>query len=252
MFEIKSKEDTRKFVSALRRELSAQGIALSHNKTLDLLAKSLGFGGAEELSAKYPEPVQAAKPSVVSVEAQANALELPLRNDGQFDFCETGVMLHGVNGALVLGRVEDIESCISLTFGATRDADGELDMEFQGTTEVNWDGQAPRLSMRGRHLYQVSGIQDFVEEPYLVVAPEGLDTPELVGQWMSSKEASAKYVRNALVQAYAEYLQKRKPLQLGALSENELSTLCAAEACNVGFSLTAAELDALRVKLMTS
>lgn len=252
MFEIKSKEDTRKFVSALRRELSAQGIALSHNKTLDLFAKSLGFSGAEALSATYPDTGLATKRPATLLATKANSLEFPLRNDGQFDFCKSGVMLHGVSWAEVEGRVEDIEKCIALTDGALRGEDGELNLEYQGTTEVNWDGQTSRLSMWGHHLYQVSGIVDFVEEPYLVIAPEGLDTPKLVNQWMTSKEASAKYIRSALVQAYAEYLQQRKTLKLSSMSENELSTLCATEARNVGFSLTAAELDALYVKLMAS
>jgi hypothetical protein len=66
-------------------------------------------------------------------------------------------ILKAPNGKLIIGTLEDIPGCVAYINGLadTQTVKGEFDIEYEGTTEVNWDGQSTRRQ---------NGVRIFVDE----------------------------------------------------------------------------------------
>lgn len=66
-------------------------------------------------------------------------------------------ILKAPSGSLIVGTLEDIPGCVAMISGIadSKTKTGEYDIDYEGTTEVNWDGQETR---------RVDGVRIFVDE----------------------------------------------------------------------------------------
>lgn len=235
---LNSQKDLKAAAKGLHRELKALGAAagdLSYNQTLEVLAKALGAASYAALMAKLP----AATPPALEEKPKP---AYPLINRGQFDFPDGNEVRNGLFGA-VRGTIDDIPQCIAKATLAMRCADGSLEPEYEGSTEVNWDAQKTCRDQRGFPLWEDEGYSE-VSEAQLILVPEGFDPDD-----------NELPVREPLVTAMRAYLEEHP--QAVRVVCDELATRSSAWDGaaiakieeEVGFALTLVERKALLTEL---
>ncbi len=191
MHSISNRDDAKKLASALRKSIKAfdASSALSHSHACEALAQALGYKNWSTLCAALPESAPAvAAPAAESVEPLSNA-------KGLFDFGKEGRLVHGLTFCDVDGTVEDIPGCVgqvSTVLGRTLNG---LDIDWEGSTDVNWDGQVTRTDERGVALWWADG--EAVPEDQLLVVPDNFDASELEDY----------PVRKPLLEAFIQHLR---------------------------------------------
>lgn len=197
---IKSQKELKLAVTGLRRELKTVfGTATpSHTQCLELMARALGKSTYAELLVGLPEEL----PKAVSA---ATPPRYPLVNlDGCFDLIEKGASGRVVDGrdfSAMDGTVEDILYCVASASCASRDSSGELSPDYEGDTDVNWDGQETRRNKAGYQLWQSDG-GDSVSEARVILVPEWFQGPDDEDDDEDPQELPC---REELLDAYHEY-----------------------------------------------
>lgn len=218
---ITNQQEFKNVVSGLRAELKNAGVTqFSHTQMQEILAKALGASSWGELKTKLPKemqrkPTSAAALKVVRCAADLDPLNLqPLSNDdGWLDLVEPGEDGELITGFFetLEGTLEDIKACTCAATGERRGADGKVEIEFGGETDVNWDGQETQVGDNQRVLWWTEGSET-VNEVHCVMAPENFDADE-------PEEA---LVRVALVDIYERIVRENPKCDLQtALGECE-------------------------------
>ncbi len=147
-----------------------------------------------------------------------------LINQGEFDLAEDGVLVDGRDFADVTATVETIPECTAGIASVTREG-REVVVDYDGATDVNWDGQKTDKDARGFKIFQDDNGNQ-VTEDVVIVVPEDFDPtdPDLP-------------VRDVLVTAYADYLAAHP------------GSIEAAKSA-LGLALTDVEVEALKAKLI--
>lgn len=237
-----SQKDTKTFVSALRRELKARNLELSHNKLLDAVAIAMGFSGAEELSKKLPEST----PTDTRNELNS-LLKYPLANTGQYDFAKSGDLLDGQTLGQISGTLEDIFECVAWVNEGTRKPNGDIKPGYLGETDINWNGQKGRRSPKGMLQFTLEGEQTFVSAERLFIVPEGLGAE--VAELFADPTQTVLAVRTALVAEYVSFYSGSVPLRPAVDDVQAVSAVCRDAAQVLGFQMTEAEVLAFCEKM---
>jgi hypothetical protein len=235
MFTITSQKGTKTFVSALRRELKARNLELSHNKLLDAVAIAMGFSGSEELNKKLPETS-----SPVARSELQSSWNYPLVNTGQFDFSNSGDLVDGKTLISVSGTLEDILECVAWATEGTRKSNGDIEPDHLGETNVNWDAQKGRRNSKGMLQFTLEGEQSFVSAEGLFIVPEGLG--HKVTQLFADPHQTVLPVRSELVAEYVSFYTNSVPLRPNIDDVHAVSAVCQDAAQVIGFRMTEAEL----------
>lgn len=189
-----TKSEVQSVVGGLRRELKElkkPTDQLSFNDVLNVLAKAMKFGSWNEMEASLmPEPK--AREAAALKESK-----YPLRNDGQFDFVP-----RGVNGEVFSGQFVKLESTMEKLVGTAgvdsvsrQSGDGKLEIEYGGSTDVDWDSQKTQKDEKGNVIW-MDEYGNESSSPAIVIAPEDCCSPE---------DDEDLPIRNALVEAFEEY-----------------------------------------------
>ena len=137
-----NEKQAKTLVSSLRRNLKdMDSTSMTHSQACELVAKSFGYRNWSTFRATFVE----SEPEPRS-DAPALPNEYRLHNTGQFDFAKTGPMVHGYTFDSIQGTLEVIPNCLSYMTCVTREPSGELEVDFEGETKVNWDAQKPMLA----------------------------------------------------------------------------------------------------------
>jgi hypothetical protein len=237
MLKFETKKDVKSLVSGLRRELKAQNIELGHNKLLDLMAKSLGFKGAEELSATL---LESPAPDL-ALSATAPQSRYPLSNDqGQFDFCKAGSLVSGWDFVPIFARQESILAASAGIGTVVRDADCTLAVEYAGDTDINWDNQKPDVTDKGQHIY-IREDEETITGNLVLVIPN-LDECLHVHDWTAMKLSTKLKLRMNLIKEYQLWFKDVEPLKASLAEFNRVYDECTWAAKTIGFALTAKEV----------
>ncbi len=239
---IQSQKEFKQVTSSLRKELKAlyADSAPSHAQCLELLAKALGASSFAEVQAKLPPEVAKPKASVTS--------RFPLKNKfGLLDLVEKGEegrVVEGRSFGELEGTVDDIQYCVCYASNGSRSADGSIDPQYEGETDVNWDGQTTRVDSEGAMIWQTQG-GDSVSAHQLILVPEDFDAEdEDAGFDLPNREV--------LLDAYLELAQEKGIVKalLEQVQEDKLeSELLDELADTIGFSLHRGELTSLEAML---
>lgn len=233
MHTLSSRDDVKKLASALRKSLKALDgtCSLSHSHACEALAQSLGYKNWSTLCAALPE--SSAPAAAVAVVVQ------PLSNrDGVYDLSKEGRLVHALTFLDVDGTVEDIPGCVGQVSAVLGRGASGLDVDWEGSTDVNWDGQVTRTDERGVALWWCDG--DTVPEDQLLVVPDDFDASELEDYPVRKPlvEAFIQHLRTQALLERAESLAERADRKgLEALLEDVQDTL--------KFALTPQEEQAL-------
>lgn len=223
MLFFKEEKDYKNVVSGLRRELKAMGLPVaSHTQMVEALAKAMGHKNWAALQVAHKSqptaapaaPVAAVKPKDTydgeNVDLEDDLENKPYRlfnDDGSLDLAGEGSLVTGLDLYGLEGTLDDITYCTANVNSVNREASGELDVQFSGDTEVNWDGQETRHDRRNVRLWW-SENADAVPEDRCIVVPEGLDR----GSNILNEEVVQEYdlpVRMELVDAAFRYLNDK-------------------------------------------
>lgn len=190
-----TKKQAKTLVSGLKRTLKDNGTIVSHSAAGDLLAKSLGFRTWEAFQVTLlKDSPQAEEPALA---------RYPLSNTGQFDFSDEGVFLVGATFLELVGTAEDIFDSVAAVTEVTRMKDGQADVAWEGSTDVNWDAQKTRLDPRGFRIWIQAENYQFISEDRCIIVPE-----ELAASIDFEDPHTELKVRPALVQALLTYLKE--------------------------------------------
>jgi hypothetical protein len=236
-----TKKQAKALVSGLKRTLKENGTTVSHSAAGELVAKSLGFRTWEAFQVTLLE-------DSTQTEEMAPA-RYPLSNTGQFDFSDEGVPLVGISFLELAGTAEDIFDSIGGVTAVTRKKNGEMDLDWEGSTDVNWDSQKTRVDSRGFRIWIEAASCRFISEDRCVIVPED----EAAAIDLEDPNIDLK-VRPALVQALVTYLQETAKVS-GAIRELQdgraLMSLTVEEAeTTIGFSTLHPEREALLKALL--
>jgi len=212
-----NEQEVKTVTSALRRELKALGLdAPSHNQMLEAVAKSFGHKSYAAMLAAQPQVAPTAPPAlkpVVATPAKGKYDGYELRNTrGELDLSTSGALVTGLWFNLATGTSDDIPQCTAGISGASRNADGTLDFDHDGGTDVNWDGQFTRKNSRGVQLLCDESADEHPADCYILV-PEnwgdsvGFDEDSSIN--LLSQEVVEEYdlrVRDVLVAACLKWL----------------------------------------------
>lgn len=177
---INTQKDLKSLASGLRRELKAcyPDFSLSHNQTLELIAAGLGMPLAQ---------LQKSLPAVSEKAAPKNSWAVA-NTKGELDLLGALVpgeepapaqVLDGRTFAQVEGTLEDIFECTAYATTATRKPGGQLDVHYEGSTEVNWDAQRSRKDRFGQLVWVREG--QTIPGHLCLLAPEGFRGPDEPG-----------------------------------------------------------------------
>lgn len=220
MLFFKEAKDYKNIVSGLRRELKALGLTTpSHSQMAETLAKAMGYPSLAALQAvlKTFTVPETAAPAAKAPETYKGE-DVDLADDlehkpyrlfnlaGELDLAEDGVLATGLHLHSLEGTVEDILNNTCNVTSVTRDKDGELDVNFNGT-EVNWEGTETRHDKRNQPLWWSENCEE-VPQDRCIVVPEGLDRESNI----LSEEVVEEYglpVREVLVDAAYRYLSDK-------------------------------------------
>lgn len=199
---IKTQAEFKSTVKSLRKALKSNSMmeTVSYNQVSDLLARAFGSVNTAAMLATLTDteqPVQKAPPQPAAVLEGAPLM----RNvDGIFDLVPLGVegrVVRGSNFEALVGTVEDIEFCKGLASSGTRDVNGAIEPDWEGTTEVNWDGQSSRTDLFGNKYWITENDESVsVPEQNTILVPEEFDP-----------ESPILFVRDALVELYANWIR---------------------------------------------
>lgn len=252
---LNTEKEFKSAVSALRKALREHyGKSVpTHTQCLELLAAALGATSYAQLRAHWADAPRTASAPVASVTAPAadaspKAVGESLRNDwGQFDLVgegEDGTVVLGLDFSEMNGTVEDIFYCVAAAETGYRD-NGRLVPQYDGETDVNWDGQETRRDERGNDLWEARGSCDSVPSSKLVLVPENFDPaadPDDAGKWPWR-------VRENLLDAYVSYIRRHglaQALVAGQAAFADLDDPTLAQVAEaLGFALHYGELEAL-------
>ncbi len=235
MHTISNRDDAKKLASALRKSIKTfdASSALSHSHACEALAQALGYKNWSTLCAALPESEPPAP------KASAVAPVEPLSNQGgAFDFSSEGRLVHALTFIDVDGTVEDIPGCVGQVSSVLGRTPTGLDVDWEGSTDVNWDGQVTRTDARGVALWWVDG--ESVPEDQLLVVPDNFNAQELEDY----------PVRKPLLEAFMQYLRTQGLLEKAeALAERRdtaaLTSLLETAQDTLRFALTPQEEAAL-------
>jgi hypothetical protein len=222
MLYLKKEEDYKALTSGIRRELKEAGVTtLSHTQIAELLARALGHKSLAALKATHKDelavvsmapavPADAPKvPETYDGEDKALADDEAhkayrlFNTDGSLDLANEGTLVTGLRLHALEGTVEDILGSTCNLVAVSREADGSLHADFDGT-EVNWDGTETRHDKRNVALWW-SENSEAVSEDRCIVVPDGVDR----GTNILNEEVFEEYefpVRTALVDAAYRYI----------------------------------------------
>lgn len=231
-----TKTQAKSFISALRRELKQlekPANRLSHSECLALVAKTMGFASWNAWNAALKDEPTALKQEVAPA-------KYPLTNDGEFDFVPRGEHGTACSGHFVrmAGTVEKLPGMAGVMLTARHGApeDKELDIDYEGVTDIDWDNQQTLKDARG---YMVWADEDGRHYPgaQLVLLPGDYDYDS------DPCHDEELPVRDKLVLAFAAYCKEK------GVDADDLSRRQAAVEQEIGFSLTLKEVQALRLAL---
>ena len=242
MTHLTTQKEVKTFVSALRRELKAHNLDLSHNKLLDSIAIALGYRGAEELHKKLPEKAVTAPPAQDLRAALEAASKYPLKNKGQFDFCAKGALFDGPTLSAITATLEDIFECSAWVNSGTRLGSGDLEPEHDGSTEVNWDFQKTRKGSDGMNLFMLEGETTYASASHLFVVPEKLEAR--IDELFADRAQTVLPVMTSLVQEYVEFYTTSAKLRPAVDDFEAVLAVCKDAAQLLGFQMTAVEVAA--------
>ena len=112
-------------------------------------------------------------------------------------------MVHGYTFDSIQGTLEVIPNCLSYMTCVTREPSGELEVDFEGETKVNWDAQKPMLAEDGQRIW-VTTEDDGVDEDTCVIVPENFEDVDLDDPKIDLP------VRPALVDALLAFIRAAK------------------------------------------
>lgn len=226
-------KNVKAIVKAIRKELKTSGQGdLSHNVLLQAISSGLGYKNWETLESELNTTGN--NSSNPGGQQTDSGSKIP----GPFHF---GEIMEGVDYALFNGQnLRSIQGTWDLVPGVARlttvqvQADGSVQMEYEGETEICWDDQKTQTDSQGNLLYADEKF-NLVSQPYVVYAPVSFGS-----------EPQTFPIRRRLVNLYWEKLaQKTDIVAFLGLSEESRRPLIIQVYEEVCFELTAKEYRCL-------
>lgn len=178
-------DELKVLVSGLRRELKKFGEGLpSHNQMLELVAKSLGHSNvASLLASSAREPHQAESPAFEKKwnyfgeerDTQNNKIFEGYRlfnDDGALDVSVKGEsasrMVTGFTWTEMNGTADTVPGVAWAS--EVKRVGSRLVTEFEGSTEMDWNGQTTLVDLRGKNLWVAEDGSYYPEDACVAVA----------------------------------------------------------------------------------
>jgi len=256
-----NESDLKALAKALRRELKQSvGAELSYNQTLELIARSLGHGSLAEWQATARRSTGATAPSAPAPEASAKeepANQYRLYNmNGELDVTledpdySDRTLVTGLGWKEIMGTSDSVLATAYVSH-FWRDEEGNLEFDYSGQSEVEWNSQEQRTDGRGVALWVVHGA-DEVPADACILAPcgayhsEGIDVRKLSVRKVLV-DTVLRYLRDKDLVARAwEELQRVRAECFYLVQDPQADTALGQAERAVGFSLHSGEIAKLR------
>lgn len=208
-------EEVKSFVSGLRGELKKfPSTSIGHNQLLEIVARAAGHESYGHLlvAIKAAKPGSAIDVGIKDPETgkvlSAQDLDYRLFNtNGDLDLAATGLMMSGLSLIPMRGTVEDILDCSAFVSSVNRAA-GKVAIDYEGSTDVNWDRQVTRRNDRGARIWETENNNQVPEDGCFLV-PEGFSEYDDEDFYDEDRCLSFEVpVRQVLVDQVARYVRK--------------------------------------------